>query len=450
MPRLRVIDAKTSLKGPPPLLSRRWHWVVVSMCLLAGLVTGQENLPQDQPLVAADQVSTAPFAKDRQSQATAASGQPTAVFSGAGPDLPEEAPATDRVSAADVEQRLKDLETIKDVDELTKEEILKKYQAAQDWLRIAAEAAAKTAAHEADVQQAPQLLAEARATLAQPAAEPQIVVPSDVKLVQIEQCASEAQTAFKAAQESLAKREESLQLRAARKAEVNKLVEETKTRLEEARKQLTTSAAAGEPSALANARRTELDARLLALENQLAMHKAEIARHDVRAEVVPLLRDIAKREKSLREAHVAEWEKVVTKFRKQESQRQAEEAQRQVQDAHPALKVLAERNAALAEQRKSLADSIALVGQQAASVEKEVDELESQLKKAKHRVSRAGHSATVGLMLRRQSEDLPSKRECQSRLHRIQHETQKANRALIDIEEERDLLGDAEDSRRKL
>jgi len=287
-------------------------------------------------------------------------------------------------------------------------------------------------------------LAEAKLKLAEPIREASIIVPPDASLARIEQLLTETQTEFKQVQETLAKREESLQRRSERKAELTKLAEETKQRLEESRSQQSSPPVQDEEAFLHDARRAEIDARVAALTSQLALYKSEIARHDARAEVSPLLRDVAKREKTYLEARVAAWQKVVTNIRKQESERQAAEALSQLQDAHPALKSLAQRNAALAEQRKALAESIGKLNTQAQGVQNSIEKLELQFQKAKYRVRRAGHSVSVGVMLRRQQEDLPSLRECTQRLSNIQTETPQANLALIELEEEREILGDVE------
>ena len=80
--------------------------------------------------------------------------------------------------------------------------------------------------------------------------------------------------------------------------------------------------------------------------------------------------------------------------------------------------------------------------QELAAIEKQVEKLKEQFKKAERRVRRAGHSLTVGLMLRRQREDLPTIAECDARQLQIETEMPRANLALIEIEEEHEALGD--------
>lgn len=352
--------------------------------------------------------------------------------------------SSDVVEKDAVDRRLAEVQENADLDEPTKSELVKRYKAAHDWLRQASEAHQKIAAYQVDVKDAPRLLAEAKQQLAQPAATATITAPANATLVQIEQLAAEAEAKFQVAQESLAAIELELHNRSGRKTELAKTVEETKQRLEEVRNQLKVPLTSEEATPQAHARRIETGARVQALESQLALYKMEAARHEAFADVLPAMRDVAKREKNQQESQVAEWQKIVIDFRKQESVKQAAEARIQVQNAHPALRSLAERNAALAEQRKALVDSVARVGKKAKEVEKQVEHLRLQYQKAEQRVRKAGHSSTVGLMLRRQKENLPRIAQCSQTLREIEVEMPKANLAQIEVEEEREALADIE------
>jgi len=351
--------------------------------------------------------------------------------------------SNDPITKEKLDQRLAEIQADEELDELTRAELVKRCKACLDWQNLKVEANQNAAMYEAEVRNAPKLLADAKLELAAPIATPTIVVPPEATLSQIEPFADEAGAEFKAAQEVLARKEEDIKQRSDRKNEMARLIAETKQRLEETRNQLGNPPADNLPL-LTQVRRMELSCRVLALESQLEMYKSETARHEAIAELLPMMRDIAKREKNACEAKVAQWQTVVTNHRKLESEKQAAEARRQVQDAHPALRSLAERNSALADQRKSLADSLARVGRQVQAVDKNVELLQQQYKKAEQRVQKAGHSATVGLMLRRQKENLPSLRECGQTLREIQSEMPKASLAHIEIEDERESLGDIE------
>ncbi len=251
--------------------------------------------------------------------------------------------------------------TIKQAQGLTEEtraEVLKRLQAAADWLTNAEEAAKRTAEYEAEGQQVPELLTKAKANLAAP--QSAVSVPAeDSSITQLEQQLAEAEASLSEAQERLKQREDTVKRRGDRKGELAKLSEEAKQRLEEAQKQLTNPPSAGEPAELTAARRMEVEARILALKSQLALFKAETQRLDLLAEFFPLDRDLAKREKNTCEKAVAALQQMVSQRRAAESERQVREARRQVQMAHPALRDLAERNAALAEKRQALSERIA-------------------------------------------------------------------------------------------
>ncbi len=69
---------------------------------------------------------------------------------------------------------------------------------------------------------------------------------------------------------------------------------------------------------------------------------------------------------------------------------------------------------------------------------------------AKNKVEKAGHSTTVGLLLRRQREGLPSVSVCQQRLRFIENEMPVVNLQRLELEEERTTLGDIETAQQQV
>ncbi len=141
---------------------------------------------------------------------------------------------------------------------------------------------------------------------------------------------------------------------------------------------------------------------------------------------------------------MAAWQQIVTSHRKLESERQRRAARRQVESAHPALRELAERNANLAEQRQGIAGQITNISSEVTEIDRLLEQLKKDFQRAGERVSKAGHSATVGLMLRKQRDKLPSLRKCDERLRFVGREMPKANLERMELEEERAALGDME------
>ena len=156
-------------------------------------VVQQAIMPEPQP------VANAPSATD-------------AVLSPATNTVnPTPAASNDSLTKEKIDQRLEEVQGSQELDEAAKAELVKRYRAAQDWLRIASEANQKTASYQAAVKDAPRLLAEAKQILAQPVATTTVAVPLNATLTQIEQLASDAdakpyqEKAVKAALEKVSK-----------------------------------------------------------------------------------------------------------------------------------------------------------------------------------------------------------------------------------------------------
>ena len=345
-----------------------------------------------------------------------------------------------------VDEEAKAIQASESLDDNAKAELLKRYKAASDWLASARDAEAKTAQYEDEVRRAPDVQ-QLKSELALPQAEPDIQLPSDITLAQLEQLATNAEARLNDAQQKLGKRKEEIKGRADRKGELAKLLEETKQRLEEAQQQLIAPPPSDEAPEMTAARRTEFAARIIALKSTLILCNAETSRSNALAERFPLQRDQAKREKNFHEKEVAAYQQLVSKYRKTESERQAQEAQetrRRIEMDHPALRDVAEHNAVLAEKGKVIAETITQVANEVKHIEKRLERLKSDFEKATYKVEKVGHSATVGLMLRKQREELPAIGECEERLRFVEQKMPKANLDRLEFEEQREALGDME------
>ncbi|MEX0818545.1 MAG: mechanosensitive ion channel domain-containing protein, partial [Pirellulaceae bacterium] len=133
-------------------------------------------------------------------------------------------------------------------------------------------------------------------------------------------------------------------------------------------------------------------------------------------------------------------QKILADFRKRESARQAAEARRQLQEADPALKNLAERNAQLAERRKALVALIEATGREVQQVNLAAEQIKAEFAKMEEKVAKVGNSTTVGLLLRRERDELPALDDCHERLHFVSTETPAIHLAALDLQDERDLL----------
>ncbi len=175
-----------------------------------------------------------------------------------------------------MEERVASLQDAPELDDAAKSELLKRYKAAMDWLANADEARKKTAQYDAEVQQAPQLVQQAKASLAESTSDSVVQVPPDVTLPQLEQTLAQAEAQLSQASKVLDQREEEIKRRVERKTELSKAVEETKHRLEESKKQLTNPPPSGESVEMTAARRMEIEARIIGLEGLLAVVQGRV------------------------------------------------------------------------------------------------------------------------------------------------------------------------------
>ncbi|MCA9123261.1 MAG: mechanosensitive ion channel [Planctomycetaceae bacterium] len=346
------------------------------------------------------------------------------------------------ITQSDIDAKIKEVTEIAGLDEATKKEALERLKSATEWLKTAKEAAEKPSKFQAEIDAAPNELRDAKQTLAVPKTEPQFQIYESTPLPQIEQATTDAEARLKLAKETLQKREESVKRRSDRKAELTRLGPETEKAFEEAKKALALPYDA--TSLLESARRSEAEAKFLALERQRTLFPLESKRLESLAELTPLQRDIAKREVEFAEKEAAGWQKLLAEFRKRDSNRQAAEARRQLQAADPALRSLAERNAELAEQRESLVALIDATGREVQQANQIAEKIRSDFAKMEEKVKRAGNSTTIGLLLRRQRDQLPPLTNCRERLRSVETETPTIHLSLLDLQDERELLDDRE------
>jgi potassium efflux system protein len=349
-------------------------------------------------------------------------------------------PAT--IAQSDIDAKIKEVNEATDLDEATKKEALERLKTATEWLKTAKEAADKLLQYQGEIQSMPNDLDKVKQALALPRGEPQFNVGVDTTLGQIEQASAEADERLKQAKELLAKKEETLKRRSARKVDLPKLIPETDKAFEETKKTLTT--ARDNSSLVDTVRRLETEAKFGALEKQRAVLPLESKRIDTLAELAPLERDLAKRDVEFLEKEAAGWLKLVADTRKRDLDRQAAEARRQLHEAVPALKSLAGKNAKIAERRKELVALIESTTKEVQAATQSTATVKADFEKMAEKVTKAGNSTTIGLLLRRQRDQLPELGVCRERLQFVSTETPAIHLALLELQDYQEMLDDRE------
>jgi potassium efflux system protein len=349
--------------------------------------------------------------------------------------------------ALKVEAALKDAEGSESLDEDTKNENVEYLRKAQKWLASAEEYATKAAQYATEAEEAPQRLAQAKAELAQALPDPAPQCAPDAKLTQLEQALSQAEEELNTLKEELKAQEESADSKTQtdRKAELAEQKEAAKAKLQEAEDELKVAASREGGDGMTMARRLELQARQRALKSQIKFIDAERARSEALVELFPIERDLGQRRAAWQEKLVEAWREVVAEYRKAESERQAAEARRIASQAHPAVRNWAEGNARLAESRTKLAKDLEQVAGYLETVQATLADLEEDFAKVTEKVEVAGMTPTVGLLLRNRRDRLPDVREHRKRIKFSGAEMQRAQVALLELENERSQMGDLEE-----
>lgn len=359
---------------------------------------------------------------------------------------PEDSQKDPRPTKPEIEEKIKTVQNSQEFDEATKAELAKRYKAALDWIVASEEALKRTAQYKAEIDGVAEAVAKVKAQLATSSSE-STTPTGETPLAEMEQKLSQAESQLRETTVELTKREEDLKRRNERKTELTKLIDEACQRLETAKKPLASSPGNEETVELTSARRIEMAAHLAALENQLQRYQTESQRHDVLVELLPLQRDLALREKNLREKQLTALQNVVATKRKAESERQAREAseaQQALADSHPTLRDLAKRNADLAKKHETLTDQIIQTTNEVTETSKTLSQLEQDFENTKEKVRYAGNASSIGPELRKKRSELPNKSKCEHRIRFVNQEMPKEYLARMELQEERATLGDIE------
>jgi potassium efflux system protein len=311
------------------------------------------------------------------------------------------------LAAEIVQAKLKKVEENKDLDAAVKTKLVEIYNKTLDQLRVVGEFNGRAAQKAKAVQDAPDALKALQAELARPPADAKPEISPDATLAQLQQVLSQAETQLAESQKNLTALQYEPKERADRRAEVPKLADAAKAQVQELEKQLEAKPAPEEDAEVTAAARALLVARRKAIEAEQAATQQELIYYEATGELLTARRDLAARRVAETEKLVKAWRDIVNERRRQDAERQAREAQRAAAQAHPAVRQLAHANAQLAKLRQELAAKIEHVSREFEATDKLVTGLDEQFKKITKRVETAGATEAIGLLLRKQRDELP-------------------------------------------
>jgi len=354
----------------------------------------------------------------------------------------DEVPAADRpLTIEAVEARRQQAEASAELDEATKKRIAGLYAQATDALKSAAEAIERAKTFKYDAESVPERLHQIQRRSGQlrgmtPA------IPDATTYAEWERELAQADHVLADLKQAQARAENDRLSRANRRKDVRNLLFSAPQRLQEVDKQLASPTPADEPPQVTLARRTELQARRQAIEQEIPAHQSELAKYDVEdaADLVRLQQDLQVQELAFAEQQFKLLDNRVKQAREEAAREAVQQAEEESIRAQPLLKEHAARNMELTQKAQSLAQLIGQTDLALREAESQLTTVQQEFKRAQDREKSVGLTKTVGAQLRKQETSLPDVRKIRRDLRRRQQTIEDVRYELFELEEERNAL----------
>lgn len=317
------------------------------------------------------------------------------------------------------------------LDETAKAQALALYDETLRQLRLAEEWRMKAADFDRQREESPTLTRQYEEELARPPREPEL--PSEkLTVTDLEPLLSDAENRYKEAQTEFDQLTTEPRRRGDRRREIPGLIATSEQHAQETKTQIDQSAAQGEASEIAAARRAAADARLQALGQERAALEKELLCYDARDSLLSLRQAMIQRDLAFAEKQVKILREATASRRSDEAEIAAEEARRTLEsiaDIDPAIREraieIARENAELAEQRTGadgITGKIESARDDLETAKSQVRSLEESFQAILSRVKVAGLSNAVSLQLRDLKRNLPSLRQISRQVHGVAEE----------------------------
>lgn len=327
------------------------------------------------------------------------------------PSQPAPTPSPDdsTITAEELQKRIDQVKEIKDLTEDNQKKATEVYtqalanlKKAEDFREAAAQYAAKT-------QNAMQQVNQYKAEIEKLNRKPAPSYASNKDLPDLEQKLVQAEPLLEEAKQKQANWEAEMARRPNRQKDALKRATEIDERLNEVQKQLSVPAPADDPAVLKDARKQELETRLLMLKAEKPALKNELTYYDAE-EAVGLPRvyqDFLKLDAKLKKDDIDALKEQIKNRRAIESRMRVQEARDKVFATHPLLQPLAEKNQKYAEDIQSQNTKVEQIDQKLTQTTKILEELRKQFIQTKAKEDSIGLTGPIGLLLRNQQATLP-------------------------------------------
>ena len=336
-----------------------------------------------------------------------------------------------------IQERIKSVEENNDLEAATKTKVLDNYAKTLTQLKQAAEATTLSEQYAKLTREAPDTLQQIKLDLAKPAPKSVPAIEPDATLAQIQSLLSQAEANFADAQKTLQSLKDEPKRRADLRLEIPKFAESAKQQLAEIEKQLETKPAPGESPEITASAHAFLEARKRAITAETAAAQVELQYFEASGDLLSAQRDRAAQRVLETEELAKALRAIVNDRRRQEAEQQKIEASRASVQAHPAVRKIAEVNTALASRRQSLATTIEKTAHDVERLDQIVQLMDEQFNRISKRYDTAGTTEAIGLLLRKQRDDLPNRTSNVHEINRRTAEIADTCLELIDDEEKR-------------
>ncbi len=353
------------------------------------------------------------------------------------------------LTAAEVNALIEQLASDPSLDEAARVTLKAIYDEALANIGRADELTRVAADFEREIAEAPGRIESIRTELATPPAEPAPEAPPEATLAQVEQLAAEADANLTAARAEVEKLRAEAKRRGERMPSLTEALTAVRRRVAELDEALL---APIEQTPEPRARRVRLRTQRQVVAAELASADAELRSYEARKDLLVARTDRWSRRVTVAEKAVTAWRKVVAARRELEAAKAAAEAERLRVEAtrqSPEVQALAERNRVLAALRTGESGTSGRIGafaRERAAMEARLAELRNGVRSVRLKVAAAGLTNAMGLLLRRQLENLPDVAELEDGLDAREETVSDVQFQLVLREEDRADAGDIEQS----
>jgi len=323
-------------------------------------------------------------------------------------------------TAEAVNNQLKRVQNVPNLKDEDRAELVKLYQQALERIQAGDFWAGRIKFYEKIRADAPTLLTQAKAKLAEPVVRHAPAVPPGTTLARLEQKLTDLQAEASSARKQLKEMESDTNLMTpTRRMELSRRISEFQQKADDLRRRQKADPDPAEHQEFRIARRTLLRCERRAVQNQLEALEKELLSFDVRKDLRKAQYELAARQAAEAEQNIKFWQDLVNARRKTEAAQAAELARREAAQAQPEVRAVAKVNAELAEERTRPDGPVTQVETLAPEIKAlntTLTQVINRQENVRKKVESIGLTNSISLLFRKERLNLPSAHALQRRI----------------------------------